>query len=75
MGRDEVPGCSGTDGISAPTFKDAGHNLAAEKTRGAFSKQQGNSKHVASSKREIPRRAERKHFFTCTFSTFVGHPF
>lgn len=28
VGRDEVPGCSGTDGISAPTFKGTGQELA-----------------------------------------------
>lgn len=35
VGRDEVPGCPGTDGVSAPTLK--GHELV-QKTSGAFIK-------------------------------------
>lgn len=42
MGRDEVPGRPGTDGVSAPTLK--GHKLVS-KTSGAFSKMMVNMLH------------------------------
>lgn len=51
MGRDEVPGRPGTDGVSAPTLKGQDTIWCGEQAV------RGDSKHVAFSTGEVPLRA------------------